>query len=57
MALAWVLQRPAVRTVLVGATTVEQLEQNLRAAEAELNDELVKELDEISNRSRWTPFR
>lgn len=57
VALAWVLRRPAVSSVLVGATRVEQLEENLRAIELSLDDALVKELDELSDPARWTPFR
>lgn len=56
LALAWVLRRPAISSVLVGATRVEQLEQNLSALHVELDDELV-ELDELSSPARWTPFR
>ena len=33
MALAWVLRQPAVTTVLIGASSVEQLEQNLACLE------------------------
>lgn len=57
LALAWVLRRPGVCSVLVGATKVEQLEQNLRGLTAQVDDELLKRLDELSAPSRWTPFR
>lgn len=55
--LAWVMQRKTVSSVLVGATRVEQLEENLRSVELELDDELVSELNALSDSTRWTPFR
>jgi len=48
IALAWLLARPAVTSVILGARTLEQLTQNLGAAELALTpDELVR-LDEVS---------
>ena len=35
MALAWVLRRPEVTSVIVGASSVQQLERNLAAADTE----------------------
>jgi L-glyceraldehyde 3-phosphate reductase len=48
MALAWVLRQPAVTSVLIGASRVEQLEANLRAGDAPAfgTDELA-EIDSI----------
>lgn len=57
LALAWVLRRPGVSSVLVGATRAEQLDENLRGLSAQVDDELLKRLDELSTGSRWTPFR
>ncbi|NKQ58032.1 aldo/keto reductase [Amycolatopsis sp. K13G38] len=57
LALAWVLRRPGISSVLVGATRVEQLEQNLRCLAVEFDDELMEQLDSLSAASRWTPFR
>ncbi len=48
VALAWLLSKPVVSTVIVGARTVEQLENNLRASEVKLSIEDVRELDEAS---------
>jgi aryl-alcohol dehydrogenase-like predicted oxidoreductase len=48
IALAWLLRRPAVTSILVGANKVAQLEDNLRAAEVQLSGEQVKELDEMT---------
>lgn len=48
VALAWVAARPAVTSVILGARTLEQLEDNLGAAELELSDEDVRLLTEAS---------
>ena len=48
VALAWLLSRPFVTTVIAGAKTVEQLVDNLAAAELELTSEEVAKLDEVS---------
>jgi aryl-alcohol dehydrogenase-like predicted oxidoreductase len=48
IALAWLLRKPAVTSILVGANKVAQLEDNLRAAEVQLSGEQVKELDEMT---------
>ena len=38
IALAWVLRRPEVSSAIIGATSVEQLESNLKYAEVSLSD-------------------
>lgn len=48
VALAWLLSRPLVSTVIVGAKTPAQLEDNLGATRLELNEEELKVLDEAS---------
>jgi aryl-alcohol dehydrogenase-like predicted oxidoreductase len=48
VALAWLLQRPAVTSVILGARTVDQLRQNLGAADLVLTAEQVARLDEVS---------
>ena len=48
VALAWLLAKPAVTSVIFGARTVEQLEINLGAAELELPEEAMAKLDEAS---------
>lgn len=48
VALAWLLQRPAVSAVLVGASKPGQIQRNLRAAGLTLPPELVAQLDEAS---------
>ncbi|HUY04257.1 MAG TPA: aldo/keto reductase [Rhodocyclaceae bacterium] len=48
VALAWLLSRPQVCTVIVGAKTPEQLADNLGAARLELSVEELAALDEVS---------
>ena len=48
VALAWLLSRPGVASVLLGARTVAQLEDNLGAADLELDEAERRELDEVS---------
>jgi aryl-alcohol dehydrogenase-like predicted oxidoreductase len=48
VALAWLLGRPGVATLVVGARTSEQLADNLAAAELALTDEERARLDEVS---------
>jgi aryl-alcohol dehydrogenase-like predicted oxidoreductase len=48
VALAWLLARPGVSSVVVGARTDEQLADNLAAAELTLSDEEQARLDRVS---------
>jgi aryl-alcohol dehydrogenase-like predicted oxidoreductase len=48
VALAWLLTRPSVATVVVGARTEEQLADNLRAAELTLSDDELRRLEQVS---------
>ncbi|HLK35377.1 MAG TPA: aldo/keto reductase [Polyangiaceae bacterium] len=56
VALAWLLAKPETSTVLVGARSVAQLEDNLRALETKLSADDVKELDESSKPSWEYPY-
>jgi aryl-alcohol dehydrogenase-like predicted oxidoreductase len=56
VALAWLLGRPAVTTVIVGARTDEQLADNLGAAELELSDDERARLDAVSAPPLLYPF-
>jgi aryl-alcohol dehydrogenase-like predicted oxidoreductase len=49
VALAWVLGRAAVSSVIIAARKIEQLEDNIRAVELRLADEDVKLLDAASD--------
>ncbi|RDV46232.1 aldo/keto reductase [Leifsonia sp. ku-ls] len=48
VSLAWLVDRPAVTSVILGARTVEQLEDNLGAADLDLTPEQRARLDEAS---------
>jgi aryl-alcohol dehydrogenase-like predicted oxidoreductase len=48
VALAWLLQRKGVMSVIIGAKTVEQLDDNLDAAKLALSAEEIAALDKVS---------
>lgn len=48
VALAWLLHQPAVTSIIIGAKTQAQLEDNLKAIEVKLTDEELVKLDEVS---------
>ncbi len=48
VALAWLLSRPFVTSVIIGAKTSEQLLDNLAAVDSQLSSEQLKRLDEAS---------
>src|SRR5512140_1316407 len=48
VALAWVASRPGVASTIIGARTMEQLDDNLTALEVHLTPENVKALDALS---------
>ena len=55
VALAWVLQRPFVMSVIIGAKTVEQLDDNLAATEVTLAPAELELLDQVSALSAEYP--
>ncbi|MFL5953431.1 MAG: aldo/keto reductase [Gaiellaceae bacterium] len=63
LALAFVLRHPAVTAAIIGPRTLEQLEGQLGAADVQLTDEILDEIDEIvppgtnlnAADSGWTP--
>jgi aryl-alcohol dehydrogenase (NADP+) len=48
VALAWLVDRPAVSSVILGARTLEQLDDNLGAADLHLSDDDTARLDQAS---------
>ncbi len=56
IALNWVLQRPTVSTVIIGARNEEQLKQNLGAVGWNLTAEQVAKLDAASERTLAYPY-
>jgi aryl-alcohol dehydrogenase-like predicted oxidoreductase len=55
VALAWVLSREAVTSVIIGARTTTQLEDNLKAVELSLSLEDLQQLDAVSRPSPEYP--
>ena len=59
VSLAWLLRKPGVTSVIVGARKEEQLLDNLGAADLELSDDDMARLDEVSKLRpeypAWTP--
>jgi aryl-alcohol dehydrogenase-like predicted oxidoreductase len=56
VALAWLLARPAVSSVIFGARTVAQLEDNLGAAELDLPPDAISRLDAASAPDLGYPY-
>ena len=56
VALAWLLRRPGVVSVIVGARTVDQLADNLAAAELQLSDAEHARLEELSRPPLIYPY-
>jgi aryl-alcohol dehydrogenase-like predicted oxidoreductase len=48
IALAWLLTKPAVTSVIIGAKRLDQLQDNLAAVEIELTEQQIKQLDKVS---------
>ena len=56
VALAYIIGKPAVTSVIVGARTTEQLRDNLAAAELRLTGQELTRLDEVSGEPLRYPF-
>lgn len=56
IALNWILQRPTVANIVIGARNAEQLEQNLRAVGWNLTPEQVRKLDDASAKTPVYPY-
>jgi aryl-alcohol dehydrogenase-like predicted oxidoreductase len=48
IALAWLLHKPAVTSVIIGARKLSQLEDNLKAINVKLSEEEMTRLNEVS---------
>jgi aryl-alcohol dehydrogenase-like predicted oxidoreductase len=48
IALAWILSKPFVSTIIIGAKTIEQLKDNIASCKVELDAGDLKALDEVS---------
>lgn len=47
LSLAWCLRHPAVTSTIIGATKVEQVKENAKAADLKIPDDVVKKLEEL----------
>lgn len=47
LALAWVLRQPNVASALIGSTKPEQVEENVKAIEVELTEEVLEKIEQI----------
>lgn len=56
IALNWLLQRPTVSSIIIGARNEEQLKQNLDAVGWNLTEEQVKRLDNASKSTKAYPY-
>ncbi len=57
VALAWLLRRPTITSVLLGVRTLDQLEDNLGAVDLQLADDEFSHLDEVSRPEAGYPYR
>ena len=56
IALAWLLARPEVTSILVGARSVAQIDENLAALQVKLTVEQLAALDEVSTPDWGYPY-
>ena len=56
VALAWLLQRPMVASVILGGRTTEQIESNLKAADLKLSADEIVRLDTVSEPRLLYPY-
>jgi aryl-alcohol dehydrogenase (NADP+) len=52
LAVAWVLRQPAVTAPIIGASRPDQLDDTLAAVDVTLDDDLLRELDELTREFR-----
>ena len=57
VALAWLLAKPAVTSVIFGARSIEQLDDNLKGADVKLSPEEVRTLDDASAIELGYPYK
>lgn len=57
LSLAWLLHQPVVSTIIVGATSAEQVQSNLQAISLQVDAQMMNELNQISDSFRYgQPF-
>ena len=47
LVIAWCLRNPAVTSVITGATKVSQVEDNIKAAEIDIPDDVAQKIEEL----------
>lgn len=47
LSLAWILHQPGITSALIGASKPEQVEENVKAVDIELSDDVLKQIDQI----------
>lgn len=57
IALAWLLEQPGVVSVIIGARTIQQLDENIHTAQISLPEEELERLTEISAPPKGYPYR
>ncbi len=55
LAIAWLLRRPFISSVILGATSVEQLLQNLASTSVKIPDNTYAEISHLFRAPRWGP--
>ena len=56
VALNWVAHQPGVTSAIIGATSLKQLESNLRAITFDLSDDVRAKLEEVSQLEETHPY-
>lgn len=49
LALAWILRQPNVASALIGASRPEQVEENVKAIDVTLSEEILQKIENILN--------
>ncbi len=57
VALAWLIAKPAVTSVIFGARSLDQLDDNIKAADIKLTPEQVEQLDKASDLELGYPYQ
>ena len=57
ISLAWLRAKPIVSSIVIGARTMSQLEDNLKSAEIDLSSEEIEILDQASKLPELYPYR
>ncbi len=54
LALAWILRRPEISAAIIGATKPEHVEENVKASDVELSEDVLSEIEKVlDNEPEW----